>query len=420
MALSMLFDVSMILPLLAGLILFAAAALRRGFTLRQLFKMLYGSLHDSLLVIRILLLVGCLTGLWRASGTIASFVTIGVSYMPKSAFLLAAFLLNALMSFAFGTSFGVSATAGVILMSIARAGGVSPVLTAGAVLSGVYVGDRGSPAASSANLVAVLTHTDITRNIRLMLRNSLLPFALCCVLYALLSVFYPMQTADIEMTALLGEEFRLGFVCLLPAALMILLPLLRVNIRLSMLVSILASIAVALFVQSMSFGECVRVMLLGFAPKNAALSSLLSGGGLISMAEVCGILLISGSYGGIFSGTGLLAGLTAGLERLSKKLGRFHTMLLLSVAVCAVFCNQTIGVIMQSQLSSSLYGDSEEENYAKMMDIENSGILVAGLVPWCIACSVPLAMLGAGAAAVPFAFYLWLVPLCDVLRRKRA
>lgn len=46
-----------------------------------------------------------------------------------------------------------------------------------------------------------------------------------------------------------------------------------------------------------------------------------------------------------------------------------------------------------------------------MLDIENSAILEAGLVPWCIACSVPLAMLGADYRSALAGFYLWLVPL---------
>lgn len=418
MAASLLLDLSMLVPLLIGLLLFSAAALRRGFTCRALLGMIGGSLHDSFLVIGILLLVGCLTGLWRASGTIASFVTIGVKAMPKSLFLLAAFLLGALMSFAFGTSFGVTATAGVILMTIARAGGVPPVPAAGAILSGVYVGDRGSPAASSANLVAVLTHTDITRNIRLMLKSSLLPFLLCCLVYGVLAVFFPMKSVDAKALGQLEEEFTLGYVCLIPAALMILLPLLKVNIKLSMLVSIIASVILAMSAQSLRFLDCLKVMLFGFTPKNKALTEMLSGGGIVSMAEVCGILFLSGSYGGIFRKTGMLSPLTEKLKQLSVKVGRYGTMLLLSVGVCAVFCNQTIGAIMQSQLSAALYGDDEEEKYAKMMDMEDTVILIAGLVPWCIASSVPLTMLDADLRSLPFAFYLWLVPLCSGLKKS--
>ena len=133
-----------------------------------------------------MLLIGCLTSLWRQSGTIAYFTYYGVRLIPPQAFILAAFVLSALMSYALGTSFGVAATIGVILMTIARASGVSTVIAGGAILSGVYFGDRGSPAASSASLVANETGTDASQNFRRMMPSALLPLGLCVLIYAAL------------------------------------------------------------------------------------------------------------------------------------------------------------------------------------------------------------------------------------------
>ena len=126
-AVSLILDISMLAPLLVGFVLFTALAAKNGFALKTVLKMAVGSLKESFIVVGILLLIGCLTGLWRSSGTVAYFVTLGVSVMPPSFFLLAAFLLSAAMSFAIGTSFGVTATAGVIIMSIAHAGGIYPL-----------------------------------------------------------------------------------------------------------------------------------------------------------------------------------------------------------------------------------------------------------------------------------------------------
>lgn len=417
MAASLVAGFSMLVPLALGFVLFAALAVRRGFSVRQVLRLAAKSLRESFVVIGILLLIGCLTGMWRLSGTVAYFVTLGVSSIPPRMFLLAAFLLSAAMSFALGTSFGVTATAGVILMSIARAGGVSPILAAGAIFSGVYVGDRGSPAASSGNLVAVLTHTDMRDNVRKMFRCSLVPFLVCSAQYGVLSLWAPMERTDSAVLGLLGEEFRLHWLCLLPAVLMIVLPFCRVNIRVSMAVSLAASALVALTVQHAGIWTCLRVMALGFVPENAALGDMLSGGGVRSMLEVCAILVISCSYGSIFEGTKLLDGVSARIAALGAKLGRFPAMMVLAFGICAVFCNQTVGIIMQHNLSSVLYGKDEAE--AQMLDIENSVITIAGIVPWCIASSLPLAMLGADARAVPLGFYLWLLPLWWLLRSCR-
>lgn len=412
-------DVTMLVPLLFGLLLFGGVATLRGYSVREVRKMAFDSAKNSLIVIRVMLLIGCLTGLWRASGTIAFFVYYGVNALPPSLFVLSAFLLSSLMSYALGTSFGVTATCGVILMAIARAGGVNPVVAAGAVYAGVYVGDRGSPSASSANLVAVVTGTDMRDNIRRMAKTSAVPFAACIVLYAALSVFFPLGHADSELLDGIGAAFRMSWLCLLPAAVMLILPFCRVSIALSMGVSIVLSFALSVLVQGNSFTQTLLIMLGGFRPDDAALAALFGGGGVTSMLEVCGILLVSGTYGGIFRESGLLEPTDRLLCRLTEKIGRYPTVLLTSLAACAVFCNQTIGVIMQDQLTASLYGDSPEEREQKMIEMEDSVIVTAGLIPWCIACSVPLSMMGVGYGAALLGFYVWLLPLWRLLKGRK-
>lgn len=419
MSLSLVFDITLILPLVLGMLIFGFVALRRGTPLKEVCKMALSSEKDCLIVVRIILLLGCITGMWRASGTIAYFVSGGVRFIPPAMFVLASFLLISLMSYALGTSFGVAATGGAILMAIGNAGGVNPIITAGAVMSGLYVGDRGSPAASSGNLVAVLTGTDMRRNVRIMLKNVLLPFFICCAIYAVLSAFNPMTDMNIELLEDIESEFNMGWYCIVPAVLMLLLPFCNVSIVLSILISLLSAILVAVFYQDMGLVQILKVMLLGFEPETESIRDIFSGGGMVSMLEICVILAVSGTYGGIFRGAKLLEQTDRFLLRLSEKTGRYETMLMLSLVICAVLCNQTIGSIMQSELAGCLYGSSEEEKTAKMLDMENTVIVTAAIIPWCIACSVPLSMMGVSAAAVPFACFLYVLPLTEIIRASK-
>ena len=111
MAASLILGVTMLIPLGIGFLIFTYLAVRRGFSLKKVLGFAAESLRDSFVVIGILVIIGCLTGLWRQSGTVAYFVTLGVSAIPPRIFVLAAFLLTAVMSYALGTSFGVTATA---------------------------------------------------------------------------------------------------------------------------------------------------------------------------------------------------------------------------------------------------------------------------------------------------------------------
>ena len=408
---SRIFGVTMIAPLALGLVAFAGVALYRGFELRNILGMAWNGARGAGVVVVILLMIGCLTSLWRQNGTIACFTYYGVKLIPPRIFILAAFLLTFIMSYALGTSFGVAATIGVILMTIARASGVNAAWAAGAVMSGLYVGDRASPASSSASLVAHETGTDVGENIRLLLRSSLVPLLLCALLYAGISLLSRPGEIDISLISGFQREFRLSLWCLLPTVLLLGMAFARLNIRLVMAVNIVFSMALTVLLQGRSIGDTLRMMLLGFVPNDPSLSGLLAGGGVKSMLEIVTLLLLSSVCTGIFEGTGMLRGVKAASARLCRRIGRFPAMSVVSLGASAVFCNQTIGAIMCRQIMAENYADVPEGRTELMLDIENSVIVLAGLVPWCIACSVPLGMLGCGTECLPFAFYLYLLPL---------
>lgn len=402
----------------AILIVLVVVSRFRGYGFREIFRMAWPGIRGALIVTEVLVLIGCLTGLWRINGTIAYFIDRGIRMLPPSLFVLSAFLLSAAMSLAIGTSFGVVATAGVILMSIARAGGIDPIPVAGAVMSGIYVGDRNSPAASSAALVAVVTETDLNKNIRIMFRSAGVPLIVCTGIYTVLSALFPMKEMNADAVLLLNENFRMSWLCILSALIMLVLPLCKVKVKTAMVIDIVVSFLIAVFVQQAKAADVLKAMVLGYESQDAALSGLINGGGIRSMLEVCVILMVSGSFADIMNGTGLLEGAYRLVERSAGKLGRTGTMMLLSVLTCMVFCNQTIGVMMVNRLGGILYDGNEK--YEKMLDIENSVIVISGLVPWCIASSVPLSTMGVSAAALPLAFYLWILPVWHVLQRRSA
>lgn len=404
--------ITMALALVAGLAGFTLVALRRGFPLKEVLRMCLKGMRESLVVALVMLLIGCLTSLWRQSGTIAYFTYHGVRLIPPQIFVLAAFLLSALMSYALGTSFGVAGTIGVILMTIARASGVPAAPVGGAIFSGLYFGDRGSPVASSASLVANETHTEVGENFRRMLPSSLLPMALCAAFYALLSLFIRPESVDSALLKDFEAEFQLSPWCLLPTVLMLALAFAGVRIKRVMAIDIAVSFALTPILQGVAPLDALRMMVLGYAPQSAALAPILSGGGVISMLEVVLLLLLSSGCAGVFEGTRMLASVEGVFARLCRRIGRFPAMVVASLGACAVFCNQTIGVIMCRQCMGGNYDATPQGRVELMLDIENSVVVLAGLVPWCIACSVPLKMLGCGVSALPFAAYLYLLPLC--------
>jgi len=415
---------SMVWALLIGLLLFTGLGLKQldmpvSKGIKELSSSSWGSIRDSLIVIEVMLIIGLITAAWRISGTITIFVFYGMKVIVPPLFLIIAFLLSCLLSYALGTSFGVAGTVGVIFMALARSGGVDPVITAGVLMSGIYFGDRGSPVSSSANMVAGITKTDILTNVKIMMKTAALPFALTLAAYIVVSIMNPISHVDAALMDSFKSEFTLSPWGFVPAVLMLALPLLKVGVILSIVISVLASSVIAFLVEKISILEICKVLLLGYHPTGEGLSAILDGGGLVSMIEIAIILIISCAYSGIFNRTGMLDGLLSRITKCCTKIGRFATSVLVGLASCVLFCNQTIATLMHNDLLTKPYLDTGGTRQELAIDIENSTIIIVGLIPWAIACSVPLTFFGIGNEAILWAWYLYLVPLCYLFTKKR-
>ena len=168
-------DVSMIWALTGGLALFLLYGRHKGFSRRELADMVLEGVKTVSNILIAMCLIGAMTALWRAAGTVSAIVSYASVLIRPEIFLLMTFLLNALVSVLTGTSFGTAATMGVICVTMGAALGIDLRLIGGAVLSGAFVGDRCSPVSTSALLVAAVTGTDLYDNIRRMLRTALVP-----------------------------------------------------------------------------------------------------------------------------------------------------------------------------------------------------------------------------------------------------
>ncbi len=403
--------VSVLWALVFGLLLFMGYGMHKGHSIRALLTLAVSGIKTVKSILVTFVLIGVITALWRVGGTIPYIICRALPFCDERIILLAAFLLCSLISFLTGTAFGTAATVGVICSAIAAGMGVPAAYVGGAVLSGSYFGDRCSPMSTSALLVSTLTDTDLFHNLRAMAKTAFIPFAVTAGLYTLLGHGLHGSYDVSRMQALFASAFTLRPVVLIPAAVIVVLSLFRVNVKLTMGVSILCSAAVCLLVQGTAPSALLSAAVLGFQPESGELAALLSGGGIVSMVKVFCIVCISSCYPGIFDGTGLLDSTRRALGKLCRRVSPFGCILLSSVLTAVISCNQTLTVMLTQQLCLDLEHDSS----AFALDLEDSAIVIAPLVPWSIAGAVPLASVGAPTVSIIFAFYLYLIPLCSLI-----
>ncbi|WP_331655530.1 Na+/H+ antiporter NhaC family protein [Aminipila sp.] len=410
---------SILIAMLIGLVAFTVAAHLNGFPYEKLIKMAFSGIKESLIVLEIMFLIGFLTAVWRSSGTISFFVYYSIRLITPRLFILFSFILCCVLSYILGTSFGVAGTLGVILMVIAHSGHVNEGMIAGAVISGIYFGDRGSPVSSSAILVAAITKTNIYDNVKLMFKTAGIPLISVTIIYAALSFFNPLKAVDTNVLHILQTDFNLTLWTIIPALFMLILPLFRINIIWVFITSILSGFFITLIFQGTTVYKTLAFCFLGYQAEDPNLSFILNGGGAASMFTVCGVILLSSAYSGIFKDTHMLDIIQNKLLLLIDKIGRFGAMLISSLLIICIFCNQTIASMMSRDLLVRPYELTGGSNTELAIDIENSSIVLCGLIPWAISCSVPLQMLGAGYNALPFAFLLYVIPLCYIFTKKK-
>ena len=406
--------VSVLYALILGYVLFAVYSLAKGFSVKELLQMSVNGIKTARKVLITFMLIGILTALWRQSGTIPAIVSYSSNLIVPQFFPVIAFLLNCALSFLTGTAFGTAATMGSICMTIGLAFNMNPVVMGGAILSGVFWGDRCSPVSTSALLVSEVTGTNLYNNIKLMFKTSMVPFALACAIYLLIGFGMPLVEGEMpDVIGMFAREFNIGLVAVIPAVVILLFAFARVNVMKTMSASIVAAAAVCVLYQGEPFKEVLLCALAGFEAKDVELAAMLDGGGMISMLKVAGIVCISASYAGIFQKTGLLDAVIELIARMNSKLSSFVTVVIISVLSGAVSCNQTLAIMLTQQLCSNIV--PSRQKFA--IYLENSVVLIAPTIPWSIASGVPLTSVGAPVIAISMAFYLFLVPICYAVQQ---
>ena len=389
--------------------IFVIYGLIKGHNLIVLIKKSFEGVLTVKNILLVFILIGMITALWRASGTIAFIVYMGSKLISPSILILLTFLLCSILSVLIGTSLGTAATMGIICASIGKAMGVNPYYIGGAVLSGIYFGDRCSPMSTSALLISELTKTNLYTNIKLMIKTSIIPFIVTCLFYLFLGFKSKVSNISVDVTEIFKQNYNLNIIVIIPAILIIILSILKINVKKTMLVSIVISFIIAMFIQRDSIVALINYCIFGYHHPNERLNLMMKGGGILSMVNVSLIVGISSSYSGIFKETKMLVSLKKHLKDFSKKTSSYFVIFLSSIISGAIACNQSLGTILTNELCGELV-----EKQKMAIILENTVILLVGLIPWNIAMDVPLKTLDVGIMSGLFAFYLYFLSLWNL------
>ena len=403
---------------------------------------IYKSVKSIKTPIIILLLVGALAGTWKVSGVIPAMVYYGINFINPSIFLPLTLIITAIVSLTAGSSYITSATIGVALVSVGNAFGISPSMTAGAVISGAYFGDKMSPLSDTTNLASAISGTDLYTHIKYMMYTTfptfIITFIVFCIITLNLNSSSSNDAIEIGMISeILKKDFYISPLLFAIPISVLVLAYFKVKPVIALSFGVLFAIIFSVIFQSnileqidMSTSKAIFNSVFTFTEiplevidntKNTRLlegiNDLYTRGGMESMLWVILLTICAMVFGGAMEAIGALNKITNELLKLADSAFGLVTSTVASCLGVNLFASdQYLAIIIPGKMFKNAY---EENNLAPenlSRTLEDSGTVTSALIPWNTCGAYHYGVLGVSVADYfVYAIFNWLSPIMTLI-----
>lgn len=391
------------IALLVAMGIAAIIGMKNGYSWQDIEDGIVKGISRSLGAILILLAVGSLIGTWMLSGTVPTLIYYGLELLNPSMFYAATCLICAIVAMSIGSSWTTAATVGVALMGIAAGMGMSEAITAGAVVSGAYFGDKISPLSETTNLAPAIAGTNLFEHIQYMLWTTIPSIILALIIFTLIG--FGAETTDTstriaEMQALLAEEFTLGLHLLIPLVILLTLAIKKMPAFPAVSIgALVGGVWAALFQPELVMGMAgeqdgqVIGMLkviwtalfdgVSFSTSSDSLNELLSRGGMSSMLVTIWLIMCAMTFGSVLEKVGLLKRVVSTILKGAKSAGDMITRTILtSFGTNLITADQYMAIVMPGRMYKNEFEKRGLDQLNLSRSLEDGGTLTSPLIPW--------------------------------------
>ena len=383
------FGIEIHLAIFAAWFISMAVGRYNGYSYKEMEHSITRGIFDGMGAILILLAVGALVGTWISGGIVPSLIYYGLKVIHPSIFLLATLILCAITSIATGTSWGTVGTSGIAMMGIGAALGIPAPMTAGAVLSGAYFGDKLSPLSDSCVLSAAMADIDVIDHVKGMLPVSLSAFSITALAFTIAGFTVGGNTADMTQINIVMESLQSNF----NISLLAFIPMIIVII---LLVLKLPSLPVITF--GSVLGIIWGILFQGLNPVSAIstawsqlsidtgvdfIDSLLSRGGMDSMLWSVGIIILGLGFGGLLDSIGIIKAIA---DKVYKHISNGGILTIFTIIVAFLGCilgsAMYVSLVLTPKIMARKYDEMGYSRRVLSRTAEVGGTLTAGMIPW--------------------------------------
>ena len=420
----------------------ALIGMKNGLTYSEIEKGMFHGVSLALSAIFILLAVGALIGTWILAGTVPSMIYYGIQILSPDWFYAACCLICAIVGLSIGSSWTTAGTLGIALVGIASALDLSLYISAGAIISGAYFGDKMSPLSDTTNLAAAVVSQDLFKHIRHMVWTTIPAFIIAITLFAILGLTETaneVSNPDInELLVALKSEFTLSWITLIPLLLLLFMAWRKIPAYPTLLIGALAGGVIALFFQpqalnNLSEGSGWASQLKGIwiglfdgysSPSdNENIADLLSKGGMSSMLNTVWLIVSAMAFGGIMERAGLLKKLVTSVMSSAKSAGSLITTTVFTcIGMNAASADQYMAIIIPGRMFREAFEKQGLDGLNLSRTLEDSATLSSALIPWNTCGAYMSATLGVAVwdftdgigGYAPFAFFNLICPMLAI------
>ncbi len=410
-----------ILLFLCWMIMWPFAA-HLGYSFSEMEGFAYEMAQKCIAPAAIILAVGMMIASFMAAGTVPTILVAGLKLITPKFFLALTFVMCCIMSVIMGTSWGTLGTVGIAMMGVGAGLGVNPAITAGAVVSGAWFGDKMSPMSDSTIMCSAITETYIMDHIKAMMQTTIPAAVVSLVIYLGIGIgisgdSYDASTVDSIMNGLKGM-FHINLIPVIPIVVVIVMILMKKGTIVSMMSGTVVAILIAVFYQGYSVADMGTFLYSGFTcdTKNEILISLLNRGGMTSMLSLLAVFVGGLGLGGILDKTGMLEPIFHYITEKYKSPRGIMLMAWCATLLCIlVIADNNFAFVMVATLFGSAFQKYNLKSQNLSRILEDVGTLGSALVPWNVGAQFAAGVLGVSTLAyMPYAFLNWMTPILSL------
>ncbi|MDU1642523.1 Na+/H+ antiporter NhaC [Peptoniphilus harei] len=411
------------IPMLIGVLIASLVALKIGYTWKFIENSMIKGISQAMQSIIILAIIGVLIGVWILAGVVPTMIYYGLMILKPSIFLVATVLITSITSLATGTSWGTAGTMGIALMGIASGLGIPTPVTAGAVLSGAYFGDKMSPLSDTTNLAPAMAGTDVFTHIKSMAKPTLIAYGLTLLIFGFLSAKYRGASADLSNVNIIAnglkETFTISPVLLLAPLVVIISIAKKLPAVPGIALGIIIAAILGPIYQGINFGDILSAGLNGYVSNTGleAVDQLLTTGGLNNMMSSISLTIIAMMFGGIAEETGILEAIVKKfLHRVQSIVGLVISTILTCVFTNASMPEQYISIVVPGRMFKNEYKERNLDPTLLSSTLESGGTVTSAMIPWNTCGTYMTTVLGVSTVHyLPFLFFNLLMPIVQVI-----